>query len=182
LTDALITVLTDLDFGGELQAATGQVMDAVRAEAARMGVAQTPVMLGHITGGFRVPTLTRGERFSAAFPERSVSRVSADLGDLAGYGIPATVLDAWRERFPDGLNALQQEAVNNGRVLDGASLLVVASTSSGKTFIGELAAVRAILEDRKAVFLLPYRALVNEKYEQFDATYGDRLGLRVIRC
>ena len=34
---------------------------------------------------------------------------------------------------------------------------------------------------RKTVFLLPYRALVNEKYEDFAATYR-QVGLRVIRC
>ena len=42
--------------------------------------------------------------------------------------------------------------------------------------------MRAIAEGRKAVFLLPYKALVNEKYDQFTATYGERLGLRVVRC
>lgn len=44
-----------------------------------------------------------------------------------------------------------------------------------------MAAARAVVEGRKAVFLLPYRALVNEKYEQFDALYG-AAGMRVIRC
>src|SRR5205814_3442635 len=37
-------------------------------------------------------------------------------------------------------------------------------------------------EGRRAVFLLPYKALVNEKYEDFVALYADKLGLRVIRC
>ena len=44
-----------------------------------------------------------------------------------------------------------------------------------------MAAARAVVEERRAVFLLPYRALVNEKYEQFDALYG-AAGMRVIRC
>src|SRR5581483_8774264 len=33
----------------------------------------------------------------------------------------------------------------------------------------------------KAVFLLPYKAMVNEKYEDFSAIYGDRLNLRIAR-
>jgi helicase len=36
--------------------------------------------------------------------------------------------------------------------------------------------------NRKAVFLFPYKALVNEKFDQFSRTYGDRLAMRVIRC
>ena len=61
-------------------------------------------------------------------------------------------------------------------------MLTVAPTSSGKTFIGELAIARAITQGHKAVFLLPYRALTNEKYEDFNEIYGNQLGYRVIRC
>jgi helicase len=50
---------------------------------------------------------------------------------------------------------LQLTAVNECRVLNGQSLLVVAPTSSGKTFIGELAAVKAALTMQRAVFLVP---------------------------
>ena len=72
--------------------------------------------------------------------------------------------------------------MNDYRVLDGQPLLVVAPTTSGKTFIGELAAARAIADGRKAVFLLPFNALANEKYEEFEELYGQELGLRVLRC
>jgi helicase len=101
---------------------------------------------------------------------------------LAAFGLPEPVLRAWANRFHTGLNDLQQQAVNDYRVLDGRSLLIVAPTSSGKTMIGEMAAVRAVTEGRKAVFLLPYKALTSEKYDEFDALYGTELGLRVIRC
>lgn len=60
--------------------------------------------------------------------------------------------------------------------------MVVAPTSSGKTFIGEMAGARAIADGRKVVFLFPYRALTNEKCEQFTVLYGDVLGGRVVRC
>ncbi len=45
-----------------------------------------------------------------------------------------------------------------------------------------LAATKAIIDGRKAVFLLPYRALVNAKYDLFASIYGDKLGMRIIRC
>ncbi len=56
-----------------------------------------------------------------------------------------------------------------------------APTSSGKTMIGELAAVRAALDRRRAIFLLPMRALVNDKYAAFTSTYGE-FGIRTIRA
>ena len=74
------------------------------------------------------------------------------------------------------------KAVNDHNVLNNESLLVVAPTTSGKTFIGEMAAIRAVMEGKKAVFLLPYRALVNEKYDQFSLMYFGALNLRIIRC
>ena len=74
-----------------------------------------------------------------------------------------------------GLNQLQLKAINEFGVLDGKSLLVVAPTSSGKTMIGELAAVREAEAGGRAIMLLPMRALVNDKYDYMRQMYGDHL-------
>lgn len=182
LTKALIEVLQDGSESIDLQAAIGQVMDRVRAEAARMGVVQTPVMVGTVAGGLTFPVLKPGKLFFEAFPELRGIRVGRSIEELANFNLPAEVLSEWSTRFGSGLNDLQLEAVNEHRILDGDSLLVVAPTSSGKTFVGEMAAVRAIVSGRKAAFLLPYKALVNEKYDQFSSLYHRQLGFRVIRC
>lgn len=108
--------------------------------------------------------------------------VTKTVGDLARLGIPQAALDLWSTRFPDGLNDLQLAAVNEHRVLEGRNLLVVAPTGAGKTFVGEFAAIQMVADGRRAVFVLPYRALVNEKYEEFQALYSGQLGLQVIRC
>ncbi len=57
----------------------------------------------------------------------------------------------------------------------------MAPTSSGKTMVGELAAIRAAQVGGRSVFLLPTRALVNEQYGRFSAIYGP-LGLQTIRA
>lgn len=183
LTDALIAVLTGATTTGvSVAAAMDEVLSRVRSEAAAMGCTQTPELLGHISGGLTIPTLRRGARFAVAFPESIRPVVAGAVADLAAYGLPPAVLEAWAERYSDGLNALQRTAVNDTGVLAGESALVIAPTSAGKTFIGEMAAIRAVADGRKAVFLLPYKALVNEKFDQFTALYGERLGLRVVRC
>lgn len=159
----------------------GEIIRLARLEAERIAVTQTPEFLGRVQGGLVFPVLKRGGNFLAAFPPAGVVTLGGPFGELVDHGFPKGIADRWAERFPGGLNALQLAAVNDHRVLAGNSLLVVAPTSSGKTMIGELAAIQAVLGGRKAAFLLPYRALVNEKFDTFTAQYG-AAGLRVVRC
>jgi len=182
LTKALVEVLQEGSGATEIQSAMGKVMEHVRASSIKLGVTQTPVIFGQIEGGLTFPVLKPAKIYFEQFPEAKGARVSSAIGDLSVFDFPDEVLTEWSSRFKGGLNDLQLEAVNEKRILNGESLFVVAPTSSGKTFIGEMTAVKAVLQGRKAVFLLPYKALTNEKYDQFSRLYGERLGMRVIRC
>ncbi len=53
---------------------------------------------------------------------------------------------------------VQVTAIENG-LLDGRSLLVCSPTGSGKTLVGEMALLRAVLNGRKGLYLVPLRAL-----------------------
>jgi helicase len=159
----------------------GEIIRLARVEAERIGVTQTPVFLGSVQGGLVFPKLKRGENFQAAFPATPVVQMSGSFAEFAPHGFPQQIIDQWTARFPQGLNSLQLKAVNEHGVLAGKSMLVVAPTSAGKTLIGELAAVQAVSAGKKAAFLLPYRALVNEKFEEFTQRYAPA-GLRVVRC
>ena len=183
LSNALIKILQS----GEKQyvdmlSAMSEIMDSVRAEAQRIGVTQTPVLITGVTGGFILPRLKVGDNYFEKFPEARGVKISSNINDLRIFGLPNEIIKLWSSIFNDGLNDLQLTAVNENRIFEGESLLVVAPTSSGKTFIGELATVHAVLQGKKAVFLFPYRALTNEKYEQFSAHYSEKGGMRVIRC
>ena len=107
--------------------------------------------------------------------------MSGSFAELAQQGFPPEIVEQWTAHFPKDSTPLQLKAVNEQGVLDGKSLLVVAPTTSGKTLIGELAAIQAVIAGKKAAFLLPYRALVNEKFDDFSQRYGPA-GLRVVRC
>jgi replicative superfamily II helicase len=55
---------------------------------------------------------------------------------------------------------------------------VVAPTSSGKTFVGELAATSSAYTRRQhAIFIVPFRALADEHYDLFRERYGDLLSV-----
>ncbi len=181
-TKAVIDVLLEAEAPIGVLEFVDRVTRLVTANAGRFGYTHSPTMFGQTEGDLVLPRGQLGPLYREAFPEHVNFQTTGDIRELTEAGVPQEAVDAWRERFPDGLNSLQLDAVNDKGVLDGSSLMVVAPTSAGKTFIGELAALKAIADGRKAVFLLPYKALVNEKFEDFSALYGDRLGLRIARC
>ena len=47
--------------------------------------------------------------------------------------------------------------------------------------VGELAALKGALDRRRAMFLLPLKALVNDKHRHFSAVYAP-LGIRTIKA
>ena len=183
LTEALLEALQGIQEPTEILALAGDLTKNVRGLAARMGKVQNPNVFGSVEGGLTLSKFTKGDKFLQHFPDYSRARTDGTVASLVDFGIPNSVTDAWAERFRgEPLNALQVQAINDKRVLDGNSLLVVAPTSSGKTFVGEATAIKGVLEGKKTVFLLPYKALTNEKYDDFVSLYEQQLGLRVIRC
>ena len=155
---------------------TRRVIDGAR----QIGRLQHPTMRGRIDGELSWPVFVPGVRYNAAFPERGPAKVSADLSTLAAVGFPAALLQAWAGVIPT-LNELQVEAINEYGVLDRQHIVVSAPTSSGKTMVGELAALKSILDRRRALFLLPLKALVADKRRQFETVYGP-FGVRTIEA
>jgi len=85
--------------------------------------------------------------------------------------IPAQVYPIISEGI-EKLRPAQEKAVKNG-LLSGKSLLICTPTASGKTLIAEMAAMKNIVEgEGKAVYIVPLKALANEKYKEFSRKYG----------
>lgn len=156
------------------------VVEQVRSGALTHGAKQTATLRGQMDGEITWPVFSRGPLYTERFPDKARARVTGDVDSLRGAGFAAELLSAWATHIPT-LNTLQQDAINDYGLLAGDHLLVSAPTSSGKTLLGELAALRAVGEHQRAVFLLPTRALVNDKYDHFDALYGS-LGVRIVRA
>jgi replicative superfamily II helicase len=159
-----------------LEYVTRRVIDAAR----QIGQPQHPTMRGSLNGELSWPIFKPGALYQANFPERSRPTVTSDIASLAPYGFPDQILAAWAGAIP-GLNPLQIDAINEFGVLDGAHLVVSAPTSSGKTMVGELSALSNVLNRRRALFLLPLKALVADKQRQFERLYGE-FGVRTIEA
>jgi replicative superfamily II helicase len=68
------------------------------------------------------------------------------------------------------LRPIQCKALEAG-ALQGKNLLVCSPSGSGKTLVGELVCLHKALAGRKALLLVPLRALANEKFLQLQAKY-----------
>jgi helicase len=153
----------------------------VEREANVMGVVQHAVQFCRWQGAGTMPAAGPGPRTRALLARGDLHTVGSAITELSVYGFSDLYLDALSTRTNGSpLNQMQVAAINQGGVLAGRSVVVSAPTSSGKTLVGELAALRATLGRRRAVVLLPTRALVAEKWMEFQSTFTP-LGLRAVR-
>jgi helicase len=103
-----------------------------------------------------------------------------DTTELMSLGFPPKLVEIWQRAGIVKLLPIQAEAILDYGLLDAGSgnLLVIAPTSSGKTLVGEIAAVKEASEMRKAIFLVPFKAIAEEMYADFEDKYGE-YGLRI---
>ncbi|GAB4240879.1 MAG: hypothetical protein OHK0028_19170 [Deltaproteobacteria bacterium] len=101
------------------------------------------------------------------------------IASLEAFGIDDRIIGLWRAAGHEELLPIQEAAVKTGKVLDGKSAVIFSPTSSGKTFVGEMAAVQTARRNRRALYLVPQKALAEEKYREFTAKYAS-FGVRVV--
>ena len=115
------------------------------------------------------------------------------IRNLDFYNIPSCILDIWEKNYSPYLLSVQKKAVKDYGVLDynygkggyvpaftgmtertagitekNKNLLVIAPTSSGKTFIGEMAAITHAIHQQKAIYLVPFPFMAEDKYNHFN--------------
>ncbi|WP_423382131.1 DEAD/DEAH box helicase [Burkholderia sp. LMG 32019] len=156
------------------------VVQQVTDHTANSDEPQNPAIRGTVDGEFSWPVFQIGERFRNAFPELAEAVATEEILSLTRCGFPEEAVTAWGENIAK-LNDLQISAINEYGVLRGENLVVSAPTSSGKTMIGELAALNSVFRRGRAAFLFPLKALVADKLAHFEKTYG-RLGVRTIEA
>ncbi len=98
---------------------------------------------------------------------------------LIAYGFSEALLSALKASGVSTLRGPQARAVSSGDLFSSEHLLVHLPTSAGKTLLGELCALSAILAGKKALFAVPLKALAEEKYAEWQRRYAD-YGLAVV--
>ena len=93
------------------------------------------------------------------------------LYELGRYNIPEKIIDAWIDQIGEELLPVQERAIKRYRVLEGNSLIISSPPSSGKTFVGEIAAVKGVMEKKKVIYMVPLKSLADEKYTDFKRKY-----------
>lgn len=87
--------------------------------------------------------------------------------------IPVKIYKELEKKGFEELRPNQVKSIKAG-LFEDKNLLVCTPTASGKTLVGELAALNAVLHDKgKAVYVVPLRALASEKFKQFKKDYPD---------
>ena len=88
-----------------------------------------------------------------------------EIKDLTRW-LPPEAIGLYEERKFKELYPPQAEAIERG-LLDGKSMLLAMPTASGKTLLAELAMLKAALQGRRSLYIVPLRALATEKYDSF---------------
>ena len=101
------------------------------------------------------------------------------INSLTSHGIQQPLIDTWLDSGITTLTECQDRVLSHQPLWEGRNILVVAPTSSGKTFVGEVLAARSAFSLKRAVFLVPYKAIAEEKYAEFKERYGN-LGISVV--
>ncbi len=99
---------------------------------------------------------------------------------LSGFGFSDAWINNWKKAGHHNLLPLQAEVMSQTSLMHGQSLLVSAPTSAGKTFIAEIAMASHLQQNRKVVYLVPTKALAEERYREFYQRFARRLGYRVV--
>lgn len=104
----------------------------------------------------------------------SLDDVTAARAWKGAYGIPQAVQrikDRLAQRLPEGqtlsLTALQKKVLNHPDFWSNRNLIIQGATSAGKTLLAELLILDVLQQEQKAIFLVPLKAMVHERTQQF---------------
>ncbi|MBZ0257619.1 DEAD/DEAH box helicase [bacterium] len=102
-----------------------------------------------------------------------------EIDFLRHFGFKPEHIQALQDAYGPQLLPLQERAVSEGKLFDGANLVLCGPTSSGKTFLAEALFLHHAMQGRNAALLVPTKALANQRYAEWKERY-QRLGYKIV--
>jgi len=94
--------------------------------------------------------------------------------------IPENILKYLAKQNLTNLRPSQIKSIKKGLFKNNHNQIVCSPTGSGKTLVAELAMVHTILnKNKKVIYVVPLKALANEKYKEFMSLYGTDFRIRI---
>ncbi len=92
--------------------------------------------------------------------------------------VPPQVREIWKEVSPS-LLPLQEMLISSGEIFGSEPLLIHAPTSSGKTFLVELAMITEVFNGGRCIYVVPLRVQAEEVYKVLKSRY-EKLGIKTV--
>lgn len=103
----------------------------------------------------------------------------SNKSDIIIRKVPKNIIYYVKENLMD-IRPIQKKAIEKGLFDKNKNFLISSPTGSGKTFVGELAILDIIINhQKKAIYILPLKAMANETYKYFSSKYRDIFKVRV---
>ena len=95
-----------------------------------------------------------------------------NVTQASGPGVAAWLIERLQGWGISVLTDVQAKALSAG-IADGRSMVVSAPTSTGKTLVGEIAALSALRQGVRTIYLVSHKALADQKYLDFLTRFGE---------
>ena len=82
---------------------------------------------------------------------------------MEAFGLDPGIIDILKDKYGPELLPIQEKAFKDHRVLSGGNFIIFAVTSAGKTLVGEILSLFNAARGRRVFYLVPTKALAEEK-------------------
>ncbi|RJR42795.1 MAG: DEAD/DEAH box helicase [Desulfobacteraceae bacterium] len=98
---------------------------------------------------------------------------------LEAFGLDPGIIAILKEKYGPELLPIQEKAFKEHHILSGGNFIIFAVTSAGKTLVGEILSLFNASKGRRVFYLVPTKALAEEKFEQFGEDY-EKAGIHTV--
>ena len=94
--------------------------------------------------------------------------------------IPKNIREIIKKQNIKEFRPSQEKSIKKGLFQNNKNQIISTPTGSGKTLVAELAMLNSIInKQKKAIYIVPLKALASEKFKEFKKAYGNDFRIRL---